>query len=177
MLFPLYVLESCMPKPEILLIAAALLSACSKTTPHSDGGTETVSINSDGSVGIEIESKKGRTSGWANFWSKEWPESAPVFAPAYPGAEISIVTNEQRDGFDATRVTFKTQDSADAVFKFYEASARKGRIGPLTRTGDRRNGSAIAMNPRHMLLVDAKSTDESTKVSVIFGNIAPEGAS
>jgi hypothetical protein len=166
-----------MPRPDLLLIAATLLSACSQTTPQSDGGTQTIGVSGDGTVGIEVDSKTGKRSAWANFWSREWPESAPVFAPAYPGADISGVTNERRDGFDATRVSFETQDSVDAVFKFYEASARKGRIGPLTRSGDRRNGMAIAMTPRHMLLVDAKSTDESTKVSVIFGNIATESAS
>jgi hypothetical protein len=166
-----------MSRPALPLLAAVLLSACSLSSPQSDGSTQTVGVSKDGSVGVQIEGEKGRKGMWANFWSKDWPEFAPVFAPAYPGADISVVSNERRDGFDATRVTFETQDSVDAVLKFYQDAARKGRVGPFTRTGDRRNGTAIAMNDRKMLLVDARSTDKSTKVSVIFGDIGLEGAS
>lgn len=162
---------------QLLMVAAVLLSACSKTTPHSDGGTQTVGIGTDGSLNIEIESEKGTTTAWANFWSKKWPKSAPVFAPAYPGADISLVTNERRDGFDATRVSFETQDSVDAVMRYYQASARKGRIGSLTRSGDRRGGMAMSANEKHLLLVNARSTDKSTKVSVVFADIARDGTS
>jgi hypothetical protein len=168
--------ELSMSRADLPLIAAALVSACSLSTPQSDGSTQTVGVDSDGRVGVQIEGEKGRNGMWANFWSKDWPESAPVFAPAYPGAEISVVSNERRDGFDATQVTFETQDSVDAVLRFYQSAARKGRVGPFTRTGDSRAGTAIAMTDKKMLLVDAKSTDKSTKVSVIFGDIGLEDA-
>ncbi len=159
-----------MVRPELLLAAAILLSACSKSTPHSDGGTQTVSVDGDG-VGVQIEGDKGRKGVRFNFWSREWPESAPAFAPAYPGADISMIRNDRRDGFDATSVTFNTQDSVDAVFRFYQDSARRGRLGPLTRTGDRRNGMLSAKKAQKLLLVMASSTDASTKVSVVFADV------
>jgi hypothetical protein len=139
---------------------------------QSDGSTLTVGADGNGTVSAEVDGKNGKKSGWFDFGSEEWPASAPSYATAYPGAEISNISGEKRDGFDATVVRFTTKDSVDLVLDFYEARSREASMGSLTRAdyGNIRMGTA--QTAKQLLVIQANPGSEGTSVSLIFGELA-----